>query len=167
MEQLFHVFTSFDFKFSPVPQVSTFINCVYFDKKNRKRRRLIEEELGPLKSVIQFFNYDFFILVPSRAPSGLEAYMVWETDIFLRWSSVPQGYENGIIRGFKIFLNLKNGGKTQVFVIREEGKRLETLSNLKPFSEYEVSILAYTLSGDGVTSSSITVTTDESGKLYM
>ena len=109
----------------------------------------------------------FFILVPSRAPSGLEAYMVWERDIFLRWSSVPQGYENGIIRGFKIFLNLKNGGKTHVFVIREEGKRLEALSNLKPFSEYKVSILAYTLSGDGVTSSSITVTTDESGKLYM
>ena len=136
-------------------------------KKIEKRRHLIEEELGPLKSVIQFFNYDVFILVPSRAPSGLEAYMVWETDIFLRWSSVLQGYENGIIRGFKIFLNLKNGGKTHVFVIREEGKRLEALSNLKPFSEYEVSILAYTLSGDGVTSSSITVTTDESGKLYM
>ena len=166
MEQLFHVFNSFDFKFSPVPQVSTFINCVYFDKKNRKRRHLIEE-LGPLKLVIQFFNYGVFILVPSRAPSGLEAYMVWETDIFLRWSSVPQGYENGIIRGFKIFLNLKNGAKTHVFVIREEGKRLEALSNLKPFSEYEVSILAYTLSGDGLTSSSITVTTDESGKLYM
>ena len=120
MEQLFHVFNSFDFKFSPVPQVSNFINCVYFDKKNRKRRHLIEE-LGPLKLVIQFFNYDVFILVPSRAPSGLEAYMVWETDIFLRWSSVPQGYENGIIRGFKIFLNLKNGEKTHVFVIREEG----------------------------------------------
>lgn len=43
----------------------------------------------------------------------------------------------------------------------------KALSNLKPFSDYEVSILAYTLSGDGVTSSSITVTTDESGKLYL
>ena len=29
-------------------------------KKIEKRRHLIEEELGPLKSVIQFFNYDFF-----------------------------------------------------------------------------------------------------------
>ncbi|RMX55339.1 hypothetical protein pdam_00019119, partial [Pocillopora damicornis] len=114
---------------------------------------------GPRSSPISVWTDED---VPSRAPSGLEAYMVWETDIFLRWSSVPQGYENGIIRGFKIFLNLKNGGKTHVFVIREEGKRLEALSNLKPFSEYEVSILAYTLSGDGVTSSSITVTTDES-----
>ena len=108
-------------------------------------------------------NYDVFILVPSKAPSGLEAYMVWERDIFLRWSSVPQGYENGIIRGFKIFHN-NTGGQTRVTVVKGDGKRLSALSDLRPFTVYEVSMFAYTSTGDGVKSSSIRIVTDESGK---
>ncbi|KAL9957849.1 hypothetical protein ACROYT_G034798 [Oculina patagonica] len=99
--------------------------------------------------------------VPSKAPSGLEAFVVLETEIYLRWSSVPQGSQNGIIRGFKIFYH-DTGGTTHVTVIKEEGKRLYALTGLRPFTEYQVRILAYTYVGDGVKSPRITVVTDES-----
>lgn len=110
-----------------------------------------------------FFYAVLHFLVPSKAPSGLETYIVLETDIYLRWSSVPQGSQNGIIRGFKIFYH-DTGGTTQVTVIKEEGKRLYALTGLRPFTEYQVRILAYTYVGDGVKSPSITVVTDESGE---
>lgn len=109
------------------------------------------------------FKYEVLFLVPSRAPSGLEAYIVRETDIHLRWSSVPQESQHGIIRGYKIFY-YDTGGTTQVAVIKGGSKRLYALTGLRPFTEYHVRILAYTYVGDGVKSPGITVVTDEGGE---
>ena len=91
--------------------------------------------------------------------------MVWtphSTSIHVSWREVPNGYKNGIIRGYKVhYTELQQNAPTGTENTPPFERSL-SITGLKKFTQYNVTVLAYTSKGDGVTTSTIMMT-DQDG----
>lgn len=106
-------------------------------------------------------------------PTGPPAdFMVGETtsqSITLSWDVVPNSDRNGIITGYKVvYQALPNGKRDTVNVSAgNEGEpTTTTLSELKQFTNYSISVVAFTVKGDGPPSAEETGQTAEDSKLH-
>ena len=70
---------------------------------------------------------------------------------------------NGIIQGYKIIYNIKDGISGVVRVIQGNTTHEQIISGLRKYTEYSVKLLAFTV-GDGPLSSPYLVTTEQDGK---
>lgn len=78
------------------------------------------------------------------------------------WNEVPNGYKNGIIRGYKVqYTEMADNGSAE---IEDLGpwKRSLSITGLKKFTLYNITVLAYTSKGDGVPYSKV-IMTDQDG----
>ena len=91
--------------------------------------------------------------------------VVWtphSTSIHVSWNEVPNGYKNGIIRGYKVhYTELQQNAPTGTENTPPFERSL-SITGLKKFTQYNVTVLAYTSKGDGVTTSTIMMT-DQDG----
>ena len=78
---------------------------------------------------------------------------------------MPNGYKNGIIRGYKVhYTELQQNAPTGTENIPPFERSL-SITGLKKFTQYNVTVLAYTSKGDGVTTSTVMMT-DQDGMSY-
>lgn len=103
----------------------------------------------------------FFPLVPSSAPMNVTLLSIFSTNFTLWWLPPPPEDRNGIIVEYQLIVTrlstlesvLLNTSKTEILV-----------TNLVPYSEYEVIIAALTREGSGPYTD-LFIQTEQDGKL--
>ena len=91
------------------------------------------------------------------------------TSVTALWEQLPIGSRNGIIKGFKLFINRKGSrDKLNVQLVNASKALVYTknVTGLEESTEYELKVLAYTSAGDGPWSSVKFVKTLEVGKTH-
>lgn len=89
------------------------------------------------------------LLVPSQAPEYVALFNTSSITLRAVWAQVPDCCRHGIIRGYRLFLRDNN---TEEFVrneTTEAGQYEFEFSPLLKFYGYSVSVLAFTIKGDG------------------
>ena len=107
-------------------------------------------------------NFTFFLpLGPDRPPADMQVFSPHSTSLYVSWNEVPDAYKNGIIRGYKVFyIEVKNG--SSVTGNLPPGQRWLRIDGLRKYTLYNVTMLAYTVKGDGVVTSK-ELKTDQDG----
>ena len=90
---------------------------------------------------------------------------VWtphSTALHVSWNEVPNGYKNGIIRGYKVkYKEMKENSFPEIEDL-EPWERSLRITGLRKFTLYNITVLAYTSKGDGVSSNKV-LKTDQDG----
>uniref|UniRef100_A0A671F9A5 Sidekick cell adhesion molecule 1 n=1 Tax=Rhinolophus ferrumequinum TaxID=59479 RepID=A0A671F9A5_RHIFE len=86
--------------------------------------------------------------VPSAAPENVSAVAVSSTQILLTWASVPEQDQNGLILGYKVYVD----AEPRSHVVRGNHSQSALLAGLRKFVLYELQVLAFTRIGNGVPS---------------
>ncbi|XP_068675665.1 cell adhesion molecule DSCAML1-like [Montipora foliosa] len=101
---------------------------------------------------------------PSKPPSGFIVNASTSASVIASWQLPPADSRNGIIRGFKLFINRKDSGDkpdVQLIDVSQNSVYTKTVTGLQESTEYELQVLAYTSAGDGPQSSVQFVKTKE------
>ena len=87
------------------------------------------------------------------------------TSILVKWDEVPAYQQNGIITGYTItyWSQTENDNGN---VPAGHNDRQKELTGLKEFVNYNITVFASTVKGDGPASDPIVVRTDQDSKLY-
>ncbi|XP_068675598.1 cell adhesion molecule DSCAML1-like [Montipora foliosa] len=122
---------------------------------------------GP-KSSVQFVKTKED--APSKPPSGFVLDASTSTSVTASWQLPPTDSRNGIIKGFKLFINRKGSDDEPVVQFIEVSLECldvytRTVGRLQESTEYELWVLAYTSAGDGPDSSVQFVKTPESATI--
>ena len=99
-----------------------------------------------------------YFLEPSAPPANVTGNNSSSTSILVQWDEVPENDKNGIIKGYNVTYK---DWRTGVEKTKTVNTRQVELTGLNKFTKYNISVLAFTVKGDGPLSSTITVTTDE------
>ena len=107
---------------------------------------------------------------PSGPPQRVQFSDVTSKSVTVTWGPVPDGDRNGIILGYKVnYRALPSGGNlTEPVSIQsnEQGEGgTKTLESLNEFTNYSISVLAFTKVGNGPPSVAKFVKTLEDSKL--
>ena len=81
------------------------------------------------------------------------------TAIEVEWNLPPLNDRGGIIRGYKLYYLLTNGGVEQMIDISDNTTDAYIVNGLQPATSYRFSVLAYTNVGDGPRSIHLTIPT--------
>jgi len=87
------------------------------------------------------------------------------TSIAVTWDDVPTDQQNGIITGFTISYQSQtenDNGRVQV----NSSARRTDLTNLTEYVNYNITVFASTVKGDGPASDPIVVRTDQDSKYF-
>ncbi|XP_022795633.1 uncharacterized protein LOC111334203 [Stylophora pistillata] len=102
--------------------------------------------------------------VPSKPPQNFTVAKdnSTSTSLFIHWRPVPVNHQNGVILGYRI-LYKKSRSSQEMLRTRNVSAESTTveLKNLSKYTEYDVTILAYTSKGNGVRAKFFTVSTRE------
>ncbi|PFX30133.1 Neuropilin-1 [Stylophora pistillata] len=102
--------------------------------------------------------------VPSLPASDFNLTAINSSSISASWQLPPENSTNGIIRGFKLFYKKKaSSGPISIFLISNQATRIQKVTGLDEYTEYEFEILAFTSVGDGPTITAV-FNTKEAGK---
>ena len=105
-------------------------------------------------------------LVPSKPPQNLTVAKdnSTSTSLFIHWRPVPANHQNGIILGYRIMYK-KSASEDTLKTKNVSARTTATeLKNLTKFTEYSITILAYTSKGNGVRAKFFTASTTEDRK---
>lgn len=110
-------------------------------------------------------NFHFLLFaVPSSAPEIPKCNVLSSTSIYVTWSPVPKEGQNGKILGYKIFYAANDRFHENEDLSATTTNQYFTIENALKFTNYTISILAYTSIGDGVKTHDIYCMTHEDGK---
>lgn len=102
-------------------------------------------------------------LVPSAAPQNVVIESVLSKSFRINWQPPDNEHQNGIITEYSInIVNFESENITHLDVTDTD----ITVSNLQPFTQYEVTVAAHTSAGRGPFSAIQIVQTQESGREY-
>ena len=112
---------------------------------------------------INVFRLFIFISEPNGAPRNVRVQNSSSTSILVKWDEVPADQRNGIITGYTI--TYKSQTENQNGDVQVNGSVRETdLKNLKEYVNYNITVFASTVKGDGPPSDPIVVITDQDSK---
>ncbi|XP_073259128.1 receptor-type tyrosine-protein phosphatase delta-like [Porites lutea] len=98
--------------------------------------------------------------VPNAPPANITGNNITSTSIFVQWHEVPADNQNGIIVNYTItYTEVPSGNSRKEIVIAPSTN--VTLTGLKIFTNYSITVFASTAKGDGNRSEPIIVITDE------
>ncbi|XP_022080215.1 protein sidekick-2-like isoform X2 [Acanthaster planci] len=101
--------------------------------------------------------------VPSSGPSNVTARATGPFVIDVTWGPVPKIDQNGAILGYKVRYYATSSPSEQLTLdVTGEASMNGSLSGLRGYTRYALSVLAYTRMGDGMVSSTVVVETQES-----
>ena len=95
---------------------------------------------------------------PTGPPTSFHVVVLNTTAIEVQWNLPLRQLRNGIIRGYKLFVQQQRGRQERIINIAGSGTTEYIVSGLEPGTAYVVSALAYTV-GDGPRSIHLTVLT--------
>ena len=140
---------------------------LHADDRSNKFQKIIER-LHFYSWFISFMSWLCYDPAPSKPPSGFTVTARNSTSVTASWQLPPADSRNGIIKGFKLFINSKGSDDERnvqfIDVSNDVYKRIVT--GLQESTEYELQVLAYTSAGDGTNSSVQFVKTLRDGKSY-
>ncbi|XP_037045508.1 Down syndrome cell adhesion molecule-like protein Dscam2 isoform X1 [Bradysia coprophila] len=88
--------------------------------------------------------------VPSYPPETPKCDVLSSTSIYITWSPPPVEGQNGKIKGYRVsYISTDEIYETDPHVVKSTNQYL-TVENLKKYTNYSVTVLAYTKMGDGV-----------------
>ena len=103
------------------------------------------------------------IAVPNAPPANITGNNVTSTSIFVQWNEVPADNQNGIIVYYTVtYTEVPSGNPGTKIVIAPRTNA--TLTGLKKFTSYSITVFASNAKGDGNRSEPIIVITDEDRK---
>ena len=118
--------------------------------------------LCPLYCITAYlFTYRLLIshhTAPDGPPSQFNIEAINETAIEALWGLPASNVRNGIIRGYRLFVQA-SGGDEMIMNITNSNTQAFIVGGLQSRTAYTVSILAYTAAGDGPRSIRLTTTT--------
>ena len=91
------------------------------------------------------------------------------TSVTALWGQLPTGSRNGVIKGFKLFINRKGSeDKPNIHLVNASNSPVyrKKVTGLQESTEYKLQVLAFTSAGDGPKSPVQVVKTLEVGKSY-
>ncbi|XP_020608188.1 receptor-type tyrosine-protein phosphatase F-like isoform X1 [Orbicella faveolata] len=97
---------------------------------------------------------------PDGTPQNVKGQNISSTSILVTWDAVPADQQNGIITGYNITFKSQtenDDGNVQV----NGSVRQTELTNLKEYVNYNITVFASTVKGDGPASDPIVVRTDQ------
>ncbi|KOC64967.1 Down syndrome cell adhesion molecule-like protein Dscam2 [Habropoda laboriosa] len=101
--------------------------------------------------------------VPSAAPQNVACAALTGQNIQVTWKPPPSDKVHGVVQGYKLLYEAASAVLEQL--AGRETKISHALSTvlhgLSPYTKYTVQVLAYTRAGEGVTSSPVSCTTEE------
>ena len=103
------------------------------------------------------------MLEPDGAPQNVRGHNTSSTSISVWWEEVQTHLQNGIITGYNITYESQTENDNGV-VLAGPNDRQANLTGLKGFVEYNISMVAFTVKGDGPPAV-IVVRTDQYSKL--
>ena len=104
-----------------------------------------------------------YFLEPSAPPANVKGNNSSSTSILVQWDEVPENDKNGIIKGYNVTYKDWRTGVKETETVNAPTRHVD-LTGLNKFTKYNISVLAFTVKGDGRLSSTITVTTAEDSK---
>ena len=109
-----------------------------------------------------YTNVTFFILIaPSTSPIGIHVSNISSYSVNISWLPPPASHRNGIIRWYEVLIYEPESEEYNLTV----SSTYAVITGLSPYSDYNVSVSAYTVS-NGPYSEWITVTTAQDGKIH-
>ena len=112
----------------------------------------------------------FRILIPIPEPDGfpqnVRGQNTSSTSIVVIWDEVPADQENGIITGYTITYHSQTENDNGS-VPAGHNDRQKELTGLKEFVNYNITVFASTVKGDGPASDHIVVGTDQDSKYFI
>ncbi|XP_068727464.1 uncharacterized protein [Montipora capricornis] len=90
--------------------------------------------------------------IPSNAPSGFTVTASTSTSVTALWGQLPTGSRNGVIKGFKLFINRKGSeDKPNIHLVNASNSPVyrKKVTGLQESTEYKLQVLAFTSVGDG------------------
>jgi len=104
-----------------------------------------------------------FISEPDDHPQNVRGQNSSSTSILVTWDEVPAEQQNGIITGYTITYHSQTENHNGTVLVN--GSVLQTeLTNLKEFVNYDITVLASTVKGDGPLTAPLVVRTDQDSK---
>ena len=112
------------------------------------------------------YKQEFCVLIclsePDGAPQNVKGQNTSSTSISVSWKAVQADLQNGIITGYNITYQSQTEND-KGFVPAGPNDRQANLTGLKEFAKYNISVVAFTVKGDGPPSI-IVVRTDQDSK---
>ena len=103
------------------------------------------------------------IAVPNAPPTNVKGNNITSTSIFVQWNEVPADNQNGIVVNYTVtYAELPSGDSGKEIVIAPRTNA--TLTGLKKYTSYSITVFASTAKGGGNKSEPIIVITDEDRK---
>ena len=116
--------------------------------------------------IFEFLCREIFFSEPTAAPSNVRGHNTSSTSILVEWDDVPDFDQNGIITNYTItyqsLTENHSNSTTANYTVRQV-----TLSDLKEFVNYSITVFASTKIGDGPASDPVYVKTDEDSKYFL
>ena len=100
-------------------------------------------------------------VVPGAPPQEVSGSALSSTSIEVNWRPPPPEHQNGDITAYKVVYNKVDQDAETIEVGADE--RSYILQALSKYTEYEISIVACTVVGDGPPSDTMTIRTAEDG----
>ena len=100
---------------------------------------------------------------PDGAPQNVRGHNTSSTSISVSWEEVQSDLQNGIITGYNITYESRTENDKGV-LLAGPNDRQANLAGLKEFVKYNISVIAFTVKGDGPPTV-IVVRTDQDSKL--
>ena len=105
----------------------------------------------------------FSFVVPNSPPVNAQGHNMSSKSILVQWDSVPAENRNGIIMSYTVTYKELPGGSTNSKVANAATTQA-TLTGLKKYTNYSITVFASTLKGDGNASEPIIVMTGEDSR---
>ena len=113
---------------------------------------------------INVFRLLIFISEPNGAPQNVRGQNSSSTSILVEWDEVPADQQNGIITGYTITYHSQTENDSGNVQVNGSQVRETDLKNLKEYVNYNITVFASTVKGDGPASDPIVVITDQDSK---
>ena len=108
--------------------------------------------------ILSLINYSFFL-----APENITFSSVEARSMIILWDAVPCSEQNGPITGYLLYYT--NTTFSDTIIIIGGKNRSYTLTELRPYTNYTVTVSAYNDAGTGSTSDNRTQETEQAGQL--
>ena len=112
------------------------------------------------------FLFSFYYTEPNAPPENVRGRNTSSTSILVQWDDVSKPDQNGIILSYTVTYKTFPDGTPKSEVVDTPTKQV-TLTGLKKYTNYSITVFASTVKGDGNVSEPIIVITDEDSKFVL
>lgn len=102
--------------------------------------------------------------VPSMAPENPKCDVLSSTSIYVTWSPPSKDGQNGKIRGYKVSYVSEEDYHEQQPTTTTTTNQYYTIDNARKYTNYTITVLAFTVIGDGLKTKNFHCITHEDGE---